>query len=78
MNSFTEIHAPQDAEQTMLSFQAWKETAEGKKAAAEADKMTREEKIADIMRILMTLAGEPEEAIAAQVAKCMKGGVDHE
>jgi hypothetical protein len=78
MNSFTEIHAPQDAEQTMLSFQAWKETAEGKKAAAEADKMTREEKIADIMRILMTLAGEPEEAIRDQMQKCMKGGAENE
>lgn len=77
MNANNEIHAPQDAETVTLSFQAWKETAEGKKAAAEADTMTREQKIAEIMRILMTLAGEPEEAIAAQVAKCLKGG-DHE
>lgn len=59
------------------SMNAWKETPEGKQAAADADKMTKAEKIAEIMRIMMTLAGEPEEAIVKQVAKCLqseKGG----
>lgn len=55
-------------------FEAWKQSPEGKKAAVEADKMTREEKIADIMRILMTLAGEPEDAIRDMMQKCLKGG----
>lgn len=50
-------------------FEAWKKSPEGKKAAADAEKMTREEKIADIMRILMTLAGEPEDAIRDQMQK---------
>lgn len=55
-------------------FEAWKKSPEGKKAAADAEKMTREEKIAEIMRILMTLAGEPEDAIREQVQMCLKGG----
>ena len=42
------------------------------------DTMTKAEKIAEIMRILMTLAGEPEEAIQAMMKKCLEGGADHE
>ena len=55
-------------------FEAWKQSPEGKKAAEDADKMTKAEKIADIMRILMTLAGEPEDAIRDMMQKCLKGG----
>ena len=34
--------------------------------------------IAEIIRIMMKLAGEPEEAIEAQMKKCLEGGADHE
>lgn len=69
-----EVFTPND----FAEFEAWKQSPEGKAAAARADKMTREEKIAEIMRILMTLAGEPEEAIRDQMQKCMKGGAENE
>lgn len=55
-------------------FEAWKKSPEGKKAAADADTMTKAEKIAEIMRIMMTLAGEPEDAIRDMMQKCLKGG----
>ena len=40
--------------------------------------MTKAEMIAEIIRIMMKLAGEPEEAIEAQMKKCLEGGADHE
>lgn len=63
-----------EAKKNPSSMTAWKETPECKQAAADADKMTKAQKIAEIMRVMMTLAGEPEEAIAAQVAKCLQEG----
>lgn len=61
-----------------MNFQEWKQTEDGKQAAADADKMTKAQKIAEIMRIMMKIAGEPEEAIEAQMKKCLEGGADHE
>lgn len=68
-----------------MNFQELKQTEDGKRAAADADKMTKAQKIAEIMRIMMQIAGEPESAIQAMVNKCLqtesqsgsqKGGAD--
>lgn len=47
-----------------------------KKQQKNTETMTKAEKIADIMGILMKLAGEPEEAILAMQVKCLKEGAE--
>ena len=44
-------------------FAAWRNSPEGKAAAAKADRMTKQEKIADIICTLMRIAHEPAEEI---------------
>lgn len=46
-----------------MNFSEWKQTEAGKQAAADADRMTKDEKIREIMRIIMKLSGVPDDAI---------------
>lgn len=52
------------------------EYEEFKKKQKNPETMTKAEKIADIMGILMKLAGEPKEAILAMQVKCLKEGAE--
>lgn len=52
-------------------FAAWRNSPDGRAAAAKADKMTKQEKIADIITTLMRIAHEPEEEIERMRQKCL-------
>lgn len=60
------------------SYKDWKNSPDGMKAAADAENMTKAERIAEIMRILMTLAGEPKEAILSMQLACLRNDAERE
>lgn len=57
-----------------MSFENWKRSPEGRAAADHAGKMSKQEMVAEILTILMRLAGESDAAIAEQREKCLRGG----
>lgn len=60
-----------DLKNSAAEFEAWKQSPEGKAAAAKADRMTKAEKIADIICTLMRISHEPEEEIERMRQKCL-------
>lgn len=62
-----------DMKNSAAEFAAWRNSPEGKAAAATADGMTKQEKICRIIEILMELSGESADAIEAQKQKIMNG-----
>lgn len=60
-----------DLRNSGAEFAAWRNSPEGKAAAAKAEKMTKAEKICDIITTLMRIAHEPEEEIERMRQKCL-------
>lgn len=60
-----------DLKNSAAEFAAWRNSPEGKAAAAKADRMTKQEKIADILACMMRIAHEPPEAIEQMRKKCL-------
>lgn len=60
-----------DLKNSAAEFAAWRNSPEGRAAAAKADRMTKQEKIADILAIMMRIAHEPEEEIERMRQKCL-------
>lgn len=60
-----------DLKNSAAEFEAWKQSPEGKAAAAKADRMTKAEKICDIIVTMMRIAHEPEEEIERMRQKCL-------
>lgn len=60
-----------DLRNSGAEFEAWKQSPEGKAAAAKAKKMTKAEMIADIVCTMMRIAHEPEEEIERMRQKCL-------
>lgn len=65
-----------DLKNSAAEFAAWRNSPEGKAAAAKADRMTKAEMIAEIVCTMMRIAHEPEEEIERMRQKCLHGGTE--